>query len=411
MFKKVREGKTCRLDTSGQTGQKSRRGEAWGSNWEDLEGPTVWSEVLDRVWRLQCFCGQVDVTARRHVTDTVRLQRSFQTKTRSCGGFSAPVRQPRNTPENKHVQGAPSALLHFPHFPMYARAHIHTRICTHARTAQRQSASKRGDVKSFTHPRRSAGAPCCQRSRRRGSGGMSRSEARCPAGLSPVPQPVINTDRQRDVHTHTHTRARAHTQGVSACQTCVGISRWPQMCVPCFTPSLPGKRLSEQRPRPSAVTRRTHTHTHTPSGSSWLLCAHCSVHTPRRLTHTLTRGFVCASATPTFIVRQESNPRVLTPALFRLSKAPPPPPPCSASLHATASLVMTGVRPAHTVTCRCFRLHVSWAQVSTCWIPSTPPPLQIPLNKQLNLRSTSAASAPSGHFPLSFLDGQNSRSE
>ena len=239
------------------------------------------------------------------------------------------------------------------------RARTHTRICTHARTAQRQSASKRGDVKSFTHPRRSAGAPCCQRSRRRGSGGMSRSEARCPAGLSPVPQPVINTDRQRDVHTHARARALTHkvfrrvrrVSGSAADLRCVSHVSHPLFRENACRSSVPDPLLSHAE--------HTHTHTHTPSGSSWLLCAHCSVHTPRRLTHTLTRGFVCASATPTFIVRQESNPRVLTPALFRLSKAPPPPAPCSASLHATASLVMTGVRPAHTVTCRCFRLHVS----------------------------------------------------
>lgn len=129
MFKKVREGKTCRLDTSGQTGQKSRRGEAWGSNWEDLEGPTVWSEVLDRVWRLQCFCGQVDVTARRHVTDTVRLQRSFQTKTRR-------IQCARETtakhPGEQTCAGCSICIASLPPFP-HVRARAHTHTYMHAR--------------------------------------------------------------------------------------------------------------------------------------------------------------------------------------------------------------------------------------------------------------------------------------
>ena len=281
MFKKVREGKTCRLDTSGQTGQKSRRGEAWGSNWEDLEGPTVWSEVLDRVWRLQCFCGQVDVTARRHVTDTVRLQRSFQTKTRR-------IQCARETtakhPGEQTCAGCSICIASLPPFPhVRARAHTHRRICTHARTAQRQSASKRGDVKSFTHPRRSAGAPCCQRSRRRGSGGMSRSEARCPAGLSPVPQPVINTDRQRDVHTHAHAlthkvfRRVRRVSGSAADLRCVSHVSHPLFRENACRSSVPDPLLSHAE----------HTHTHTPPAAAAGCCAPTAACTHRGGSHTL----------------------------------------------------------------------------------------------------------------------------
>ena len=285
MFKKVREGKTCRLDRSGQTGQKSRRGEAWGSNWEDLEGPTVWSEVLDRVWRLQCFCGQVDVTARRHVTDTVRLQRSFQTKTRR-------IQCTRETtakhPGEQTCAGCSICIASLPPFPhVRARAHTHTRICTHARTAQRQSASKRGDVKSFTHPRRSAGAPCCQRSRRRGSGGMSRSEARCPAGLSPVPQPVINTDRQRDVHTHTRARARSHTRCFGVSDVCRDQPLTSDVC-PMFHTLSSGKTLvGAASPTLCCHTPNTHTHTHTPPAAAAGCCAPTAACTHRGGSHTL----------------------------------------------------------------------------------------------------------------------------
>lgn len=109
--------------------------------------------------------------------------------------------QPWNTAERKHVQGALSALLHFP-------MSTNTRTHTHARLSC-QSALKRGDVKSFTHPEWVLARPCWSSLSASPDAEIrreSRSEARCPVGLSPVPQPVNNTDRQTDVHTNTHTR-------------------------------------------------------------------------------------------------------------------------------------------------------------------------------------------------------------
>ena len=191
------------------------------------------------------------------------------------------------------------------------------------------------------------------------SGGMSRSEARCPVGLSPVPQPVNNTDRQTDVHTHTHTHTNTHT--VFRCVRRVSGSSADLRCVPCFTPSLPGKHglsRSEQRPRPCAVTRRTHTQrldvSTQPHSCSWLLCAHCSVHTAAAHAHFYS-GFCLRVGNPNFYCSTRNKPTGPNTRPVPSLKAPP----CTASLDATASLVMPGFRPTHTVTCRCFRLHVS----------------------------------------------------
>lgn len=128
------------------------------------------------------------------------------------------------------------------------------------------------------------------------------------------------TDRRPHKHTHTVFRCVRRVSGSSA----------DLRCVPCFTPSLPGKHGRSSVPDPLL----SHAE-HTPSG--WTCprsptaaagcCAPTAACTPRRLTHTLTRGFVCASAAPTFIVRQETNPRVLTPALFPLKSPPHPPAP------------------------------------------------------------------------------------
>lgn len=200
------------------------------------------------------------------------------------------------------------------------------------------------------------------------------------------------TDRRPHKHTHTVFRCVRRVSGSSA----------DLRCVPCFTPSLPGKHGRSSVPDPLL----SHAE-HTPSG--WTCprsptaaagcCAPTAACTPRRLTHTLTRGFVCASAAPTFIVRQETNPRVLTPALFPL-KSPPTPLHREPGRHS-----LTGDDWHWTNTHRYVQVFSTARFISTgvtCWISSTSPPLQITLNKQLNLRSTSAASAPSGHFPSRF---------
>lgn len=239
-----------------------------------------------------------------------------------------------------------------------------------------------------------AGAPCQRVQTQRSGGSPVRRRGALLVSVRFLSQSTTRTDRQTSTQTHTHT--------VFRCVRRVSGSSADLRCVPCFTPSLPGKHGRSSVPDPLL----SHAE-HTPSG--WTCprsptaaagcCAPTAACTPRRLTHTLTRGFVCASAAPTFIVRQETNPRVLTPALFPL-KSPPTPLHREPGRHS-----LTGDDWHWTNTHRYVQVFSTARFISTgvtCWISSTSPPLQITLNKQLNLRSTSAASAPSGHFPSRF---------
>lgn len=225
--------------------------------------------------------------------------------------------QPWNTAERKHVQGALSALLHFP-------MSTNTRTHTHARLSC-QSALKRGDVKSFTHPEWVLARPCWSSLSASPDAEIrreSRSEARCPVGLSPVPQPVNNTDRQTDVHTNTHTR-------------CFGVSdvcrdhplTW--VC-PMFHTLSSGKTRSEQRPRPSAVTRRTHTQrldvSTQPHSCSWLLRAHCSLHTAAAHAH-FDSGFCLRVGSPNFYCSARNKPTGPNTRPVPSQKPPHPPAP------------------------------------------------------------------------------------
>lgn len=239
-----------------------------------------------------------------------------------------------------------------------------------------------------------AGAPCQRVQTQRSGGSPVRRRGALLVSVRFLSQSTTRTDRQTSTQTHTH--------GVSVCQTCVGIIRWPEMC-PMFHTLSSGKTRSEQRPRPSAVTRRTHTQrldvSTQPHSCSWLLRAHCSLHTAAAHAH-FDSGFCLRVGSPNFYCSARNKPTGPNTRPVPSQKPPPTPLHREPGRHS-----LTGDDWHWTNTHRYVQVFSTARFISTgvtCWISSTSPPLQITLNKQLNLRSTSAASAPSGHFPSRF---------